>query len=159
MSDANTTNTDKPDKPIASRPAAQPRSAYRHFSRITTRWSDNDAYGHVNNVVYYSWFDTVVNRYLIEAGVLDVERGAVIGLVVETHCNYFSSLAFPQQIDAGLRVAHMGSSSVRYEIGLFGADEPLSAASGHFVHVYVDRTTRRPTPLPSNLIQTLQGLL
>jgi acyl-CoA thioester hydrolase len=147
------------DPPTANRPAAQPRSAYRHLSRITTRWSDNDAYGHVNNVVYYSWFDTVVNRYLIEAGVLDVERGAVIGLVVETHCNYFSSLAFPQQIDAGLRVAHMGSSSVRYEIGLFGADEPLAAACGHFVHVYVDRATRRPTALPPLLIQTLQGLL
>jgi acyl-CoA thioester hydrolase len=150
--------TDTP-APVPPRPHAQPRSAYRHFSRITTRWSDNDAYGHVNNVVYYSWFDTVVNRYLIEAGVLDVERGAVIGLVVETHCNYFSSLAFPEQIDAGLRVAHLGSSSVRYEIGLFGADAPLAAACGHFVHVYVDRATRRPTPLPPDLIQTLQGLL
>jgi acyl-CoA thioester hydrolase len=120
---------------------------------------DNDAYGHVNNVIYYSYFDTVVNRYLIEAGVLDVEHGEVIGLVVETHCNYFSPLSFPQVVDAGLRVAHLGSSSVRYEIGLFAAGEPLSAACGHFVHVYVDRANRRPAQLPPALIQTLQGLL
>jgi acyl-CoA thioester hydrolase len=144
--------------PLA-RPAPQPRSAYRHFSSISTRWMDNDAYGHINNVVYYSYFDTVVNRYLIEAGVLDVERSPVIGLVVETHCNYFASLAFPQTVEAGLRVAHLGSSSVRYEIGLFGANEPLAAACGHFVHVYVDRETRRPAKLPAALTTTLQGLL
>ena len=120
---------------------------------------DNDAYGHINNVVYYSYFDTVVNRYLIEAGVLDVARSPVIGLVVETHCNYFASLAFPQTVDAGLRVAHLGASSVRYEIGLFGAGEPLTAACGHFVHVYVGRQTHRPAPLPSALIHTLQGLM
>lgn len=144
--------------PVA-RPLPQARSAYRHFSSISTRWMDNDAYGHINNVVYYSYFDTVVNRYLVEAGVLDVQRGAVIGLVVETHCNYFSSLSFPQTVDAGLRVAKLGASSVRYEIGLFGSGEPLTAACGHFVHVYVDRETRRPAPLPTALIQTLQGLL
>ena len=143
----------------APRPAPQPRSAYRHFSSISTRWMDNDAYGHINNVVYYSFFDTVVNRHLIEAGVLDVQRSPVIGLVVETHCNYFSPLAFPQTVDTGLRVARLGASSVRYEIGLFGAGEPLSAACGHFVHVYVDRETRRPAALPGALIQTLQGLL
>ena len=120
---------------------------------------DNDAYGHINNVVYYSFFDTVVNRHLIEAGVLDVQRSPVIGLVVETHCNYFSPLAFPQTVDTGLRVARLGASSVRYEIGLFGAGEPLSAACGHFVHVYVDRQTRRPAALPAALVQTLQGLL
>jgi acyl-CoA thioester hydrolase len=141
------------------RPAPAPRSAYRHFSSIPTRWMDNDAYGHINNVVYYSYFDTVVNRYLIEAGALDVEKSPVIGLVVETHCNYFASLAFPQTVDAGLRVARLGRTSVRYEIGLFGADAPLAAACGHFVHVYVDRATRRPAPLPPVLIQTLQGLL
>jgi len=132
---------------------------FRHFSSIPTRWLDNDAYGHINNVVYYSYFDTVVNRYLIEAGVLDVARSPVIGLVVETHCNYFASLAFPQTVDAGLRVAHLGASSVRYEIGLYGAGEALTAACGHFVHVYVDRETRRPAALPSALIHTLQGLL
>ena len=135
------------------------RDAYPYFLAIPTRWMDNDAYGHVNNVVYYSYFDTVVNRYLIEAGALDVERGGVIGLVVETHCNYFSSLAFPQMVEAGLRVARLGSSSVRYEIGLFAAGEPLAAANGHFVHVYVDRETRRPVPLPAPLFNALQGLL
>ena len=143
----------------AARPTAQPRSAYRRFMPLTTRWMDNDAYGHLNNVVYYSLFDTVVNRTLIEAGALDIERSEVIGLVVETHCNYFASLAFPQSIDAGLRVASMGASSVRYEIGLFGADAEFAAACGHFVHVYVDRTTRRPVALPDNLKTTLQGLL
>ena len=139
---------------------AQPeaRTAYRHFTDIATRWMDNDAYGHVNNVVYYSFFDTVVNRYLIDSGVLDVARGTVIGLVVETHCNYFSPLAFPQRVDAGLRVAQVGTSSVRYEIGLFGAESPLTAARGHFVHVYVDRISRKPTPLPAPLTLALQGL-
>ena len=143
----------------AVRPVPKVRGAYRHFQQISTRWMDNDAYGHINNVVYYSYFDTVVNRYLIEAGVLDVQRGAVIGLVVETHCNYFSPLSFPQTVDTGLRVAKLGATSVRYEIGLFGSGEPLTAACGHFVHVYVDRETRRPAPLPPALIQTLQGLL
>jgi acyl-CoA thioester hydrolase len=143
----------------AARPSARPRSHYRRFMPLTTRWMDNDAYGHLNNVVYYSLFDTVVNRTLIEAGALDIEHGEVIGLVVETHCNYFAPLAFPQSVDAGLRVANIGSSSVRYEIGLFGADAELAAACGHFVHVYVDRTTRRPVPLPEKLKITLQGLL
>jgi acyl-CoA thioester hydrolase len=143
----------------AVRPAPPGRDTYRQFSVITTRWMDNDAYGHVNNVVYYSWFDTVVNRYLIEAGALDIERSPVIGLVVETHCNYFSPLAFPQPVEAGLRVAHLGDSSVRYEIGLFAAGQALAAACGHFVHVYVDRATRRPAPLPAPLIQALRGLL
>ena len=141
------------------RPAPRPRDAYRHFSTISTRWMDNDAYGHINNVVYYSYFDTVVNRYLIEAGALDVVRSPVIGLVVETHCNYFAPLSFPEVVHAGLRVAQMGTSSVRYEIGLFGADAPTTAACGHFVHVYVDRETRRPAALPSALMQTLQGLM
>ena len=140
------------------RPQPEARSAYRHFTSLSTRWMDNDAYGHVNNVVYYSLFDTAVNRYLIEAGALDIHAGAVIGLVVETHCNYFAPIAFPQMVDAGLRVAQVGSSSVRYEIGLFAAGEPLSAARGHFVHVYVDRETRRPAALPAVLIQALEGL-
>lgn len=126
--------------------------------RLDTRWMDNDAYGHLNNVVYYSLFDTVVNRTLIEGGALDVERSEVIGLVVETRCNYFSSLAFPQPVEAGLRVSHVGSSSVRYEIGLFAAGSDLAAAQGHFVHVYVDRQSRRPAPLPFALLQVLQGL-
>ena len=140
-------------------PQPDHRSSYRHFSSQATHWMDNDAYGHVNNVVYYSLFDTAVNRYLIESGVLDIEHGAVIGLVVETHCNDFHPLSFPQVIDVGLRVARIGSSSVRYEIGLFGAHALLSAARGHFVHVYVDRDSRKPTALPSPLTQALQGLL
>ena len=106
-----------------NRPQAEPRSAYRVFRSISTRWMDNDLYGHVNNVVYYSWFDTAVNGYLIERGALDIHAGALIGLVVQTHCDYFSSLAFPQPVLAGIRVASVGSSSVRYEVGLF-ADEP-----------------------------------
>jgi acyl-CoA thioester hydrolase len=145
-----------PATPTRAQP--EPRSAYRHFASLSTRWMDNDAYGHVNNVVYYSLFDTAVNRYLIEAGALDIHAGAVIGLVVETHCNYFAPIAFPQMVDAGLRVAQIGSSSVRYEIGLFAAGEPLCAARGHFVHVYVDRATRRPAALPAVLTHALEGL-
>ena len=140
-------------------PAPEPRTAYRHFHTITTRWLDNDAYGHVNNTVYYSWFDTAVNQYLIEHGVLDVAHGAVIGLVAETQCNYFSAMAFPDLVHVGLRVAGSGTSSVRYEIGIFRNDEPLASAQGHFVHVYVDRDTRRPTALPSPLRAVLSGLL
>lgn len=143
---------------MSSRPKPQTRDAYPRYSEITTRWMDNDAYGHVNNVVYYSFFDTVVNRWLIEQGALDIHQGSVIGLVIETHCNYFAPLEFPQTVDAGLRVAHVGSSSVRYEVGLFARGEPLSAAAGHFVHVYVDRATRRPAPLPPALLAALQPL-
>jgi acyl-CoA thioester hydrolase len=143
---------------MTARPQALPREHYRHFQSITTRWMDNDAYGHVNNVVYYSYFDTAVNRYLIEAGALDIQRSEVIGLVIETRCNYFAPLEFPQIVDAGLRVAHIGKSSVRYEVGLFAAGEPLSAAAGHFVHVYVDRVSRRPAELPTALLAALQPL-
>jgi acyl-CoA thioester hydrolase len=140
------------------KPQPEPRGAYRAFRTIGTRWMDNDAYGHVNNVVYYSWFDTVVNAHLIDQGALDIHHGETIGLVVETQCNYFSAIAFPQAVDAGLRVAHMGQSSVRYEVGLFAQDEPLTAARGHFVHVYVDRVTRRPAPLPGKLKSVLEAL-
>ena len=141
-----------------SRPKPEPRSAYPRFQSITTRWMDNDAYGHINNVVYYSFFDTAVNRYLIEAGALDIESSTTIGLVVETRCSYFSSLAFPQTVEAGLRVAHVGASSVRYEVGLFAAGELLSAAAGHFVHVYVDRASNRPVTIPAPLLAALQPL-
>jgi acyl-CoA thioester hydrolase len=143
---------------VSSRPQAEPRSAYRLFRPVATRWADNDVYGHINNVVYYSYFDTAVNGYLIEAGALDIHDGAVIGLVVQTHCDFFAPLAFPQALEAGLRVAHRGSSSVRYEIGLFAAGSALSAAAGHFVHVYVDRVTRRPAPLPAPLLAALEPL-
>lgn len=134
------------------------RSVYPRFQTITTRWMDNDIYGHVNNVVHYSFFDTAVNRTLIEAGVLDIHGGSVIGLVVETRCSYFESIAFPQTVHAGLRVEHLGRSSVRYEVGLFADDAPLAAAVGHFVHVYVDRATRRPVPLPAALKAALAPL-
>lgn len=140
------------------KPSPEPRTAYRHFHAITTRWLDNDAYGHVNNTVYYTWFDTVVNHFLIERGALDVSRGEVIGLVVETQCNYFQAMAFPDRVHAGLRIARLGGSSVRYEIGIFRNDEPLASAQGHFVHVYVDRDSRRPTPLPQTLREILLPL-
>ena len=120
---------------------------------------DNDVYGHINNVTYYSFFDTAVNGWLVAQGALDLERSAVIGLVVQTHCDYFAPLAFPQAIEAGLRVAHLGSSSVRYEVGIFAAGEPLTAAHGHFVHVYVDRQSRRPVPLPELFRTPLERLL
>ena len=141
-----------------ARPQAQPRDAYRAFRTITTRWMDNDQYGHVNNVIYYSWFDTAVNAHLIEQGALDTATGTTIGFVVETQCNYFASLAFPQNVEAGIRVAHLGSSSVRYEVGLFAEGAPTTAACGHFVHVYVDRATQRPVPLPDALKAVLQPL-
>jgi acyl-CoA thioester hydrolase len=142
-----------------SKPTANPRSAYRHFRAISTRWMDNDVYGHVNNVVYYSYFDTVVNQYLIEEGVLDINRSPVVGLVVETQCNYFSPITFPDTVQAGLRVARLGSSSVRYEVGLFRNDDRVASAQGHFVHVYVDRFSRRPTSLPDDLRTALSALL
>ena len=143
---------------MSDRPTAHARAHYRHFLPIQTRWSDNDAYGHVNNVVYYSWFDTVVNEYLIAAGALDIQASAVVGLVVETQCNYFSELAFPQRVDAGLRVAHAGRSSVRYELALFGALGETASAQGHFIHVYVDRASRRPVPLPPALRAAVERL-
>lgn len=144
--------------PAAPRPQPKTRSDFRAWRPITTRWADNDVYGHVNNVVYYGWFDTAVNAHLIEAGALDIHRGQVIGLVVETQCHYFAPLAFPQRVEAGLRVAHLGRSSVRYEVGLFAEGAQASAAHGHFVHVYVDRNSRQPVPLPDVLRDTLQAL-
>lgn len=142
-----------------TRPTAGRRADYPHFQAIPTRWIDNDVYGHVNNVVYYQYFDTVVNQYLIEQGALDIERSTVIGLVVETQCNYFASITFPDVVHAGLRVARLGSSSVRYEIGIFRNDDQDAAAQGHFVHVYVDREERRPTTLPDALRTALSRLV
>lgn len=142
-----------------TRPLPETRLRYRHFRSLSTRWMDNDVYAHVNNAVYYSFFDTVVNQYLIEQGALDIATGPVIGLVVETHCNYFRPIAFPDVVHAGLRVAHIGRSSVRYEIGLFRNDEPDCAAQGHFIHVYVERATQRPASLPPGLRQALSPLL
>ena len=135
------------------------RSDYRVHRLIPTRWMDNDAYGHVNNVVYYSWFDTVVNAWLIEQGLLDIPHGNPIGLVVETGCRYNRSVAFPEIVEAGLRIAKLGNSSVRWEVGLFTAGHEAPAAEGHFVHVYVDRETRRPAPLPDAWRQALLPLV
>ena len=125
------------------------RDAYPWFLAIPTRWMDNDTYGHVNNVTYYSYFDTVVNEHLVRAGGLDIREGAAIGIVVETACRFHASLSFPEVVDAGLRVARLGRSSVAYEIGLFSRDGGMAAATGRFVHVWVDRTTRRPIDVPA----------
>ena len=130
-----------------------------HLLAVPTRWIDNDVYGHVNNVVYYSYFDTVVNGYLISSGALDIEKSPVIGLVVETQCRYFKPITFPDAVHAGLRVARLGKSSVRYEIGIFRNDEETAAAQGHFVHVYVDRENRRPTTLPPVMREALERIL
>ena len=134
------------------------RAAYKHFLPLQTRWADNDIYGHVNNVAYYGYFDTIVNEYLIGAGALDIHGGAVIGLVVETGCKYFAPLEFPQKLEGALRVAKIGTSSVRYELAIFKAGEDAPAAEGHFVHVYVDRETRRPTPLPAEFRKALEKI-
>ena len=131
------------------------RDYYRYFLTIPTRWMDNDVYGHVNNVVYYSFFDTVVNKFLIEQSQLDYSKGKVVGLVVETKCQYFAPIAFPDVVVAGIRVAHIGTSSVRYEIGLFKNDEDNPAAEGHFVHVYVTRSGNKPTPLSTQMRSVL----
>jgi acyl-CoA thioester hydrolase len=138
---------------------AASRDDYRAFRVITTRWMDNDIYGHMNNVVHYSLFDTAVNGWLIENGVLDIHKGDQIGLVVETGCRYFSEMAFPDTIHAGIRVAKIGNSSVRYEVGLFRNEERQAAAEGFFVHVYVDAKTRRPAPLNSELRVKLESLV
>ena len=141
-----------------SREPLRPRAAYRAFRTIPTRWADNDVYGHVNNVVFYAWFDTAVNAHLIEQGALDPHGGGVSGLVVETGCRYARPVAFPETVEAGIRVGRLGTSSVRYEIGLFTAGAAEPAAEGFFIHVYVDRATRRPTPLPARLREVLEAL-
>lgn len=134
------------------------RDAYRHFLAIPTRWMDNDIYGHVNNVVYYSYFDTVINEYLIRAGGLDIAAGEVIGLCVESQCRFHAPLTFPETIEAGLRVAKLGRTSVRYEIGLFRQKSAEPAATGHFVHVFVNRDSRRPEPIPERMRAALERL-
>ena len=152
----------KPDE----RPTPEPRSAYFQFQRIPTRWADNDVYGHVNNVMYYAWFDTAVNNYLIEQGALDIHQGSTIGLVIETHCNYFAPVSFPESVEIGIRVGKLGKSSVRYELGVFTADADaetkgqytVCAAKGHFIHVYVDKASRRPVQLPLNLQAVLEKI-
>jgi len=135
------------------------RADYRHFLSIATRWKDNDVYGHVNNVEYYSYFDTVINTFLITEGGLDIHRGAAIGLCAESHCRFLREIAFPGSADAGLRVEKLGNSSVRYGIGLFRGGEDALAAEGWFVHVFVDRESRRSRPIPDSIRAALAPLL
>ncbi len=135
------------------------RDRYPHFMTLQTRWSDNDIYGHVNNVTYYSYFDTVVNCFLIDAGGLDIQTGDVIGVAVETMCKFSQPLAYPEAIDAGLRVGKLGNSSVRFEIGIFRQGEDEASAAGHFVHVFVDRTTNKPVPIPDRIRSALEGIV
>ncbi len=134
------------------------RACYPHFLTIPTRWMDNDIYGHVNNVVYYSYFDTVINGYLIDPGGLDIHGGPVIGVCAESACHYRAAFAFPEAVEAGLRVQHLGRSSVRYEIGLFKAGAEAAAAEGHFVHVFVDRKSMSPVPIPEAIRTALERI-
>ena len=141
-----------------SRELPETRDRYAAFEAITTRWMDNDVYNHVNNVVYYSWFDTAVNAYMVRAGVLALDSPAVVCLVVETGCRYFRPVSFPDAIDCGLRVAHLGTSSVRFEIGVFRNDEDSAVAQGHFIHVACDAATHRPVPMPADMRAALEQL-
>jgi acyl-CoA thioester hydrolase len=141
-----------------SRPPPAIRAAFRRFCPITTRWMDNDAYGHINNVIYYSWFDTAVNRFLIETGTLDIAASPVVGLVAETGCRYHASITYPERVTIGLAVAHLGRSSVRYVLGAFREDDATAAAEGYFVHVYVDRATQRPVPIPEATRTALESI-
>lgn len=144
---------------MSAKLTAESRARYRHFQAIPTRWGDNDVYGHVNNVVFYSYFDTVVNTFLIERGVLDIENSPVIGYAVESLCTFKKPLTYPETIDAGLRVGRLGRTSVRYEIGLFRRGEDVPAATGYFVHVYVDRATRKPVAVPEPMRRVLEPLV
>jgi acyl-CoA thioester hydrolase len=141
------------------RPAPGARADYGFYSTIPTRWMDNDIYGHVNNVVYYSFFDSVIATYLMGEGGLDPWRGEVVGLAVDSGCRYHRSIAFPDTVHAGLRVGHLGTSSVRYEVGIFKNDEDAACAEGHFVHVFVDRATQRPVPIPDRIRSALAHLV
>ena len=134
------------------------RAEYPHFLSVPTRWMDNDVYGHVNNALYYAFFDTAINEYLIAEGGLDIREGDAIGFAVETHCRFLRSLAFPDVLEVGLRVGNLGRSSVRYELAIFTRGEELAAAEGYFVHVFVGRATKRPVPIPPRLREALERL-
>ena len=138
---------------------AETRERFPHLFELATRWADNDVYGHVNNATYYSWFDTAVNRFLIDRGVLDLAGSKVFGVVVETGCRYMKSVSFPDVVDVGVRVARMGTSSVRYELAIFRRGDPDAAATGNFVHVYVDRDSRKPVPIPQAVREALAPLV
>ncbi len=139
----------------ADRPAL---AAYPYVTSLTTRWMDNDIYGHINNVAYYSFFDSAANRFLIERGGLDITTSRIIGLVVESHCAYHAPLSYPQELRAGVRVDKLGNRAVTYGIAIFSADDDRAAAHGHFVHVFVDRVTRTPTAIPAQMRQALESL-
>jgi len=141
-----------------SRGAPATRAEFRVWRKVTTRWADNDAYGHVNNTVYYEWFDSAVNAWMIEQAMLDIANGDPIALVVETRCSYAASLAFPEAVDVGLAVAQLGRSSIRYRIGIFAEGAEGAAAEGEFVHVVVDRDTRRPVEIPAAWRQKLEAI-
>lgn len=143
---------------MPDRPARLTRDAFRHFRTIPTRWIDNDAYRHVNNVVYYAFFDTIVTGYYIDNGLLDAGSSAVMAFVAETGCTYFESVAFPETVQGGLAVTRLGHSSVRYALGIFKDGAELAAAQGHFVHVYVDRLSRRPVAMPDAIRTALTPL-
>jgi len=145
-------------KPIAERPRPAERTEFPRFVPLTTRWLDNDVYGHLNNVVYYAFFDTAVNQILIQEKVLDPHQSAIIGLVVETRCSYFRSLKFPDPIEVGVRTLSIGRSSVRYAIGIFSDQNRLAAAQGEFTHVYVDRASQRPVPIPADVRKVIEAL-
>jgi acyl-CoA thioester hydrolase len=146
-----------PEEPKRKR--IETRADYKHFLRIPTRWFDNDVYQHVNNTVYYAFFDTVINEYLIREAGLDFAHGEIVGLAIETHCEFKKSVAFPQAVDAGLRVGKLGNTSVRYEVGLFIEGDSDCAASGHFVHVFVTRPGNRPTPIPARMREAMSRIL
>jgi acyl-CoA thioester hydrolase len=141
-----------------SRQAPVSRADFKAWRQFTTRWADNDAYGHVNNAIYYQWFDSAVNAWLVEQGILDIESGDPIALVAETRCSYFAPLAFPGDVDVGLAIAKLGRSSIRYRIGIFAADAEQAAAQGEFVHVVVDRATRRPVEIPPSWRRALDAI-
>ncbi len=144
---------------MTGRPVPLPRAAFRHFTAIDTRWHDNDVFGHVNNVVYYAYFDTAVNRHLTDAGLLDVNASQIVGLVAETGCTYFAPVAYPDRLEVGLAVARLGTSSVTYRLGLFRAGEAMTAALCRFTHVYVDRASGRPAPIPDGHRALFEGVL
>jgi acyl-CoA thioester hydrolase len=143
---------------MSPRPSPPQRSEFPHLCPLETRWMDNDLYGHLNNVVYYSLFDSVINRYLIQEGGLDLHRSEVIGFAVHSSCTFAASVAYPDALEGGLRVAHLGSSSARYEVAIFLAGDPIARAFGDFTHVFVDRATQRPSPIPESLRTALARL-
>ena len=143
---------------MVSRELPAARADFRAWRTFTTRWADNDVYGHVNNTVFYQWFDSAVNAWMVEQGMLDIANGDPIGLVVQTHCIYFAPLAFPEAVDVGLKVSELRRSSIRYRIGIFGEGQQRAAAQGEFVHVVVDRASRRPVEIPDNWRRALEAI-